>query len=117
MTLLFHLLQQLVALLQNKLLRFGLEFIEKKGQRHQPSNSISVRSKQKNNGLNPGAPTSLAPRVGRGVRRVGLTDVGKPAGAHCRAKLIAQCINSFGNSRPSVLPHVICNSKILTDLS
>ena len=65
MTLLFHLLQQLVALLQNMLLRFGLEFVEKKGQRHQPSNSISVRSKQKNNGLNPGAPTSLAPRVGR----------------------------------------------------
>ena len=49
----------------------------------------------------------------RGVAvRVGLSDVGKPAGAHGRTKLIAQVINVFGNSRPFVLPHVIWKSKI-----
>lgn len=51
-----------------------------------------------------------------GVVRVGLTDVGKPPGAHGRAKLIAQGINCLGNSSPFVLPHVICNTKILTHL-
>jgi hypothetical protein len=51
------------------------------------------------------------------VVRVGLTDVGKPAGAHGRTKLIAQVINCFGNSSPFVLPHVICKSKILTYLA
>ena len=49
--------------------------------------------------------------------RIGLTDVGKPAGAHGRTKLIAQVINGFGNSSPFVLLHVIGNSKILTHLT
>ena len=51
-----------------------------------------------------------------GVLRVGLTDVGKPARAHGRAKLIAVGIHSFGNSRPFVLPQVMCNTKVLTGL-
>ena len=51
------------------------------------------------------------------VVRVGLTDVGKPAGAHGRTKLIAQVINGFGNSRPFVLPHVIFKAKILMHLA
>ena len=51
------------------------------------------------------------------VVRVGLTDVGKPAGAHGRTKLIAQVFNCFGNSSPFVLPHVICKSKLLTYLA
>ena len=40
-----------------------------------------------------------------------VTDVGKPAGAHCRTKLIAQVINGFGNSR------VIFKAKILMHLA
>ena len=51
------------------------------------------------------------------VVRVGLTDVGKPAGAHGRTKLIPQVINGFGNSSPFVLPHVICKAKFLTYLA
>ncbi len=51
------------------------------------------------------------------VVSVGLTDVGKPTGAHGRTKLLAQVINSFSNSRPFILPHVICKSKILTHLT
>jgi hypothetical protein len=46
-----------------------------------------------------------------------VTDVGKPACAHGRTKLIAQVINGFGNSRPFVLPHVICKAKILMHLA
>ncbi len=46
-----------------------------------------------------------------------VTDVGKPACAHGRTKLIAQVINSFGNSRPFVLPHVIFKAKILMYLA
>ncbi len=46
-----------------------------------------------------------------------VTDVGKPACAHGRMKLIAQVINGFGNSRPFVLPHVICKAKILMHLA
>ncbi len=42
-----------------------------------------------------------------------MTDVGKPACAHGRTKLIAQVINGFGNSSPFVLPH----AKILTHLA
>ena len=45
------------------------------------------------------------------VFRVGLTDVGKPAGAHGRTKLIAQVFNGFGNSR------VIFKAKILMHLA
>ena len=47
------------------------------------------------------------------------TDVGKPSGTHgSRTKLITQVINGFGNQRPLVLrlPHVVCKSKILTNL-
>ena len=44
------------------------------------------------------------------------TDVGKPPGTHGRTKLIAQVINGLGNQRPLVLPHVVCKSKILTNL-
>jgi hypothetical protein len=44
------------------------------------------------------------------------TDVGKPTGTHGRTKLIAQVINGLGNQRPLVLPHVVCKSKILTNL-
>jgi hypothetical protein len=46
-----------------------------------------------------------------------VTDVGKPACEHGRTKLIAQVINGFGNSRPFVLPHVICKAKILMHLT
>ncbi len=46
-----------------------------------------------------------------------VTDVGKPACAHGRTKLIPQFINGFGNSRPFVLPHVICKAKILMHLT
>ncbi len=46
-----------------------------------------------------------------------VTNVGKPACAHGRTKLIAQVINGFGNSRPFVLPHVICKAKILMHLA
>ncbi len=42
--------------------------------------------------------------------------VRKPSGEHGRAKLIAQGINRLGNCCPSVLPHVICKTKILTYL-
>ena len=49
--------------------------------------------------------------------RIGLTDVGKPAGAHGRTKIIAQLINCFGNSSFFVLPHVIRKSKLLTYLA
>ena len=51
--------------------------------------------------------------MGLGVGRVSLLDVRKPSGAHGRAKLIAQGINGFSNCGPSVLPHVICKTKIL----
>ena len=51
--------------------------------------------------------------LGLGVGRVSLLDVRKPSGAHGRAKLIAQGINGFSNCGPSVLPHVICKTKIL----
>ena len=51
--------------------------------------------------------------MGGGVGRVGLLDVRKPSGAHGRAKLIAQGISGLGNCGPSVLPHVICKTKIL----
>ncbi len=44
-------------------------------------------------------------------------NVGKPACAHGRTKLIPQVINGFGDSRPFVLPHVISNSMILTHLT
>ena len=56
--------------------------------------------------------------LGLGVGRVSLLDVRKPSGAHGRAKLIAQGINSLGNCGLSVLSHVICNTnlKILTHL-
>ncbi len=40
-----------------------------------------------------------------------VTDVGKPACAHCSTKLIAQVINGFGNSR------VIFKAKILMHLA
>ena len=40
-----------------------------------------------------------------------MTDVGKPACAHGRTKLIAQVINCFGNSR------VFCKAKILMHLA
>ncbi len=46
--------------------------------------------------------------------RIGLTDVGNPAGAHGRTKFIAQFINCFGDSSFFVLPHVIRKSKLLT---
>ncbi len=46
-----------------------------------------------------------------------VTDVGKPACAHGRTKLIAQVINGFGNSRPFVLPHVVFKAKILMHLA
>ena len=44
------------------------------------------------------------------------TDVGKPPGTHGWTKLIAQVINGLGNQRPLVLPHVVSESKILTNL-
>jgi hypothetical protein len=40
-----------------------------------------------------------------------VTDVGRPACAHGRMKLITQVINCFGNSSSFVLPHVICTGK------
>ena len=47
---------------------------------------------------------------------VGTTDVWMPSWTQGRTKLIAQGINRLGNCRPYVLPHVICCSKILTNL-
>ena len=44
------------------------------------------------------------------------TDVGKPPGTHGRTKLIAQVNNGLGNQCPLVLPHVVRQSKILTNL-
>ncbi len=51
------------------------------------------------------------------VTVLSVTDVGKPACAHGRTKLIAQVINCFGNSSPFVLPHVICKAKIVMHLA
>ena len=44
------------------------------------------------------------------------TDVWKPAGTNSRTKVIAQVINWLGNQRSLLLPHVVRNSKILTNL-
>ena len=54
--------------------------------------------------------------IDRSILRVGTTDVWKPACTHGRTKLIAQVINGLGNQCPLVLPHVIRQSKILTNL-
>ena len=86
--------------------------MKKRGQKHAAATSreISVSSKQKHNRLSLEAPTCPAPRAGRqqGWR---CPDVGKPACAHGRTKLIAQVFNGFGNSS------VIFKAKILMHLA
>ena len=68
--------------------------LKKRGQQHLPSQGISVSSKQKHNRLNLEHQGALWRTGIRGVAaRVGLSDVGKPAGAHGRTKLIAQVTN------------------------
>ena len=48
--------------------------------------------------------------------RIGLTDVLHPTSTHCRFELVTQCINRLGNGCALVLPDVISNSEIQTNL-
>ncbi len=119
LALLYHLLVPLLALLQKKNLQIGLAFIENWGQRRpQPQGIFFVVSVSRIDsiGEHQHALRHRRAGLGLGVGRVGLLDVRKPSSAHGRAKLIAQGINGLGNCGPSVLPHVICKTKILTYL-
>ena len=113
MTLLFHLLQSLYPLLQKKNFFSAWHSLKKRGQQHPPSQGISVSSKQKHNRLNLGAP-----RCPLADRHQGRRCPGRPFGCR-KASLRAwqdetdrPSHQRFGNSRPFVLPHVICKSRI-----
>ena len=47
---------------------------------------------------------------------IGCLDVFQPTGAHGWTKVIDQSFNSLGNLGAFVLPYVICNSKVDTNL-
>jgi hypothetical protein len=92
--------------------------LKKRGLQHPPSQGISVSSKQKHNRLNLGAP-----RCPLADRHQGRRCPGRPFG--CRKASLRSWQDEtdrpshqrFGNSRPFVLPHLICKSKILTHLA
>ena len=46
----------------------------------------------------------------------GLVDVRKPSSTDQRAEIIAEAIHCKGNFRTSLLPHMICNTELHTDL-
>jgi hypothetical protein len=54
--------------------------------------------------------------IRRTFRSVLTMDVGKPTGTHSRTKFIAQVIKVLGYGLPLVCPHVVRQSKFLTNL-
>ncbi len=54
-------------------------------------------------------------RAGAAVQ-IGIADVFQPSSANCRTKLIAQVIHGLGNNISLILPNVIHNTKVRTNL-
>jgi hypothetical protein len=101
----------------------GSYSFQQSGQSPPPSQGIRVPSKEHQNRLNQGVPKGLLPWQGRQPQRrrpdrhyAMITNVFQPSGAHCRTKLITKVIHSLGNDRSLILPNVIRNTEVDTNL-